>query len=146
MVWCKSLFNLRMLSMPGVSCLWRGLQYNSKLVVYTGFPVCLVFMLFSPLLVVSILERFQRNAEEQTHFMQASNVIKDRFWNAIMLVCFLVSILQSNHRNFMLQKLTNIDFDNWIGCTLAQLYPQLSNIALEPTRRFRTSCCRLYHS
>jgi hypothetical protein len=91
MIWCKAIFNLSLLSMPGVSCLWKGLQYNSKLVAYTAIPLGLGLMLLLPLLVVSILECSQRNAEERNNFMRISALVKDRSWNAIMLVCFLVS-------------------------------------------------------
>jgi hypothetical protein len=101
MMWCKTVFNVCLLSMPGVSCFWRGLQYNSKLVAYTVIPICLGFMFSLPLLVVFVLETFQGNAEKQ-HFLKTSAMIKDRSLNAIMLVCFLVSIVLCSNSNSMI--------------------------------------------
>jgi hypothetical protein len=102
-LWWKTIFNFNFFSMPGVSCFWRGLQYNSKLVAYTVIPLCLGLMFFLPLLVVSMLESLQRNAEQQKHFLRTSTVIKDRSWNAIMLLCFLVSIIVlKDHSRFIL--------------------------------------------
>jgi hypothetical protein len=90
MLWCKVTFNFSLLSMPGVSCLWRGLDYNTKLVSYTIIPVGLGVMLFLPLLIVFLLDWFPRSSENQILFMRTSVVIKDRCWNAVMFVCFLV--------------------------------------------------------
>jgi hypothetical protein len=91
MIWCKVTFNLSILSLPGVSCLWKGLQYNSKLVAYTAIPLCIGLMFFIPLFTVSMLEYIQRNPEEQKRFLRKSGIVKDRSWGAIMLLCFLVS-------------------------------------------------------
>jgi hypothetical protein len=136
MVWCKTVFNVCFLSMPGVSCFWKGLEYNSKLVAYTVIPLCLGFMLFLPLLVVSILESLQRNAEEQKLFLRTSTVIKDRSWNAILLVCFLVSIVLTDYSSFIFSENSKngliIRLAQGLNMDLGQLYPQLSSVALEP--------------
>ena len=90
MIWCKVTFNFSLLSMPGISCLWRGLNYHTKLVAYTMIPVGLGLMLFLPLLIVCMLNIIPRTAQKQILFMRTSEIIKDRCWNAVMFVCFLV--------------------------------------------------------
>jgi hypothetical protein len=81
MMWCKVTFNFRILSLPGVSCLWKGMEHNTKLMIYTLVPLGLGFMLWMPVLV-TFVKKPSSNQE---------SLIQDRFWNAIMLLCFLVS-------------------------------------------------------
>jgi hypothetical protein len=91
MIWCKTVFNFNLFSLPGVSCLWKGLGYNSKLVLYTLIPLGLGFMFWLPVAVISLLKYAKRSSEEQLQFMKLCSIIHDRFWNAIMFMLFLVS-------------------------------------------------------
>ncbi len=86
MLWCKATFNFNVLAMPGVSCLWKGLHYNDKLVTYAIVPLGITLMLFLPLTAIFILKKFQVQVDQQIIV-----IIKDRCWNAVMLLCFLVS-------------------------------------------------------
>jgi hypothetical protein len=85
MLWFKATLNFNVLSMPGVSCLWKGLHYNDKLVSYTAVPLGLIFMLFIPLLAIFILKKCQVQMDKD---MIAT--VQDRCWNAVMFLCFLV--------------------------------------------------------
>jgi hypothetical protein len=86
MMWCKVIFNFNVLSLPGVSCLWKGIAYNSKLMVYTLVPLVLAIMLWMPVLVLSVLKYARQTPVDN----QISIVVHDRFWNAIMFTCFMV--------------------------------------------------------
>jgi hypothetical protein len=88
MLWCKVTFNFSILSLPGVSCLWKELGYNSKLMTYTLVPLVLGIMLFMPVLLISILQYFKKNLSEEKKKTRV--IIEDRFWNAIMFMSFLV--------------------------------------------------------
>jgi hypothetical protein len=90
MMWCKVTFNFNLLSLPGISCLWKSIDYNSKLIVYTLTPLCLGTMLLGPFLLIKMLKRKKTNPEELGPFMEKYSTIADRFWNAVMLICFLV--------------------------------------------------------
>jgi hypothetical protein len=86
MLWCKATFNFNILAMPGVSCLWKGLHYNDKLVAYTIVPLGFTLMLFLPLTAIFFLKKNQVQVDRQIVV-----IIKDRCWNAVMILCFLVS-------------------------------------------------------
>jgi hypothetical protein len=105
MMWCKATFNFSLLSLPGISCLWKGLGYNSKLTTYTLVPIGLGFMLLMPVLLISILKSVQRSSEEKTLFMKKCSIIQDRFWNAIMFMFFLVSCSKIFHIVFCQTKI-----------------------------------------
>jgi hypothetical protein len=88
MMWCKVTFNFNLLSLPGVSCLWKSIDYNSKLIAYTLAPLFLGAMLLGPFLLIKILKQRKKNPEAP--FMAKYSIMADRFWNAVMLICFLV--------------------------------------------------------
>jgi hypothetical protein len=91
-VWCKVIFNFNLLSLPGISCLWKGLGYNSKLMIYTLIPLVIGIMLWMPVILISILNLkcAKRSLEEQLFFARRNAIVQDRFWNALMFLCFMV--------------------------------------------------------
>jgi hypothetical protein len=91
MMWCKVTFNFNLFSLPGLSCLWKGLGYNTKLMLYTLIPLVLGFMFWMPVFFISVLKHVKRSSEEQHLFTKICSIVQDRFWNAIMIMCFLVS-------------------------------------------------------
>jgi hypothetical protein len=105
MMWCKVIFNFNVLSLPGVSCLWKGIAYNSKLMVYTLVPLVLAIMLWMPVLVLSVLKYARQTPVDN----QISIVVHDRFWNAIMFTCFMVF-------KFSIHVLALVLFLNFLNC------------------------------
>jgi hypothetical protein len=85
MMWCKVTLNFNFLSLPGVSCLWKGISYNSKLTIYTLVPVIFGFMLWVPVLLISFFKYIGFPVEKRI-----ISTIQDRFWNAIMFISFMV--------------------------------------------------------
>ena len=90
MMWCKATLNFSVLSLPGVSCLWRDLDYNTKLITYTVIPLAFSFMLLGPVFLILMLRLLNRNSEDQALFEKTSSLVLDRFWNALMFMIFLV--------------------------------------------------------
>jgi hypothetical protein len=90
MIWCKVIFNFNLLALPGVSCLWKGLGYNSKLMIYTLIPLVIGFLLWMPVLLTSIMKYTKLHSIEQNRFNNICAIVRDRFWNAIMFMCFMV--------------------------------------------------------
>ena len=74
MMWCKVTFNFSLFSLPGVSCLWKGLGYNSKIIMYTLTPLVFGFMFWMPVLLISLLKYASRGAEEQVLFAKQSQI------------------------------------------------------------------------
>ena len=95
MMWCKATLNFSVLSLPGVSCLWRDLDYNTKLMTYTVIPLAFSFMLLGPVLLILMLRLLtsNRNSEYQALFEKTSSLVYDRFWNALMFMIFLVGYI-----------------------------------------------------
>jgi hypothetical protein len=88
MMWCKVTFNFSLLSLPGISCLWRNMDYDSKLMSYTLIPLGLAVMLFSPVLLISFLKHNKQSSMDE---LKVFSLIQDRFWQAIMFMLFLVN-------------------------------------------------------
>jgi hypothetical protein len=87
MLWCKATFNFSMLSLPGISCLWRNMVYDIKLMSYTLIPLGLAVMLYGPVLLLDILQRCKQISKNDAQF----SLIQDRFWQAIMFMLFMVN-------------------------------------------------------
>jgi hypothetical protein len=89
MMWCKATFNFSLLSLPGISCLWQNMDYDSKLMAYTLIPLCLAAMLYGPVLLITFLNPNKKYSKKEAQF----SLIQDRFWQALMFILFLVNTM-----------------------------------------------------
>ena len=82
MVWFKGTFNFAILELPGVSCLWAGISFKAKLLVYTLLPISVGILLYLPLVVVKFRVLMWK--------LDPCNRTSDLFWNNILFLAFLV--------------------------------------------------------
>lgn len=83
MVWLKVTFNFSILELPGLSCLWAGISFRTKLLVYTLGPLIMASLFLLPVMVELLLVCFRKPTSSIT-------VTIDLFWNNIMFLSFLV--------------------------------------------------------
>jgi hypothetical protein len=95
MMWLKATINFSVLSLPGVSCLWKSISYRSKLLFYTLSPLILVALLALPVGIVFIgvkqsKQDTTRNKEKAISRRKQVGAILDRFWNGVMFTAFML--------------------------------------------------------
>ena len=106
MMWLKATINFSLLSLPGLSCLWKTITYRKKLLIYTLSPLLLIALLAVPV-IIALTRVWQSQRRDSDQKQKATSNKKrldatlDRFWNGVMFIAFM-------------------------------LYPQLSLVTLEP--------------
>jgi hypothetical protein len=93
MMWLKATINFSVLSLPGISCLWRTISYRRKLVVYTLAPLLLLALLALPCVFAYFriwctpagADSRQINSRQRRYVATV-----DRFWNAVMFIAFMM--------------------------------------------------------
>ncbi len=83
MVWLKVTFNFAILELPGLSCLWAGIAFQSKLLVYTLVPLILALLFLLPVIVELCIKCIRKESA-------SCRTTVDFFWNNIMFLAFLV--------------------------------------------------------
>jgi hypothetical protein len=93
MMWLKATINLSVLSLPGISCLWRTISFRRKLVVYTISPLVLIVLLALPsgfayfrIWCTHAGGDFCHIDSQQRRYVATL----DRFWNAVMFIAFMM--------------------------------------------------------
>ena len=91
MKWLKSTIFLDVLTLPGLSCLWNGVSFKSRLLTYTLAPLAVIFCLILPV-CYSYLRSWCRNprngnenAPSKTHL-----AVVNAAWKNLMLWLFLI--------------------------------------------------------
>uniref|UniRef100_A0A7S0LWG4 Uncharacterized protein n=1 Tax=Cryptomonas curvata TaxID=233186 RepID=A0A7S0LWG4_9CRYP len=75
-----AIFRFDLVAFPGINCLVEGIDYKSKLLIYTIFPIVVIIPLFiTP--VLSILLRVDKERQ---------NLVTNQFWYSLMFFLFLV--------------------------------------------------------
>jgi hypothetical protein len=95
MMWLKATINFSVLSLPGVSCLWKTLSYRRKLLVYTLSPLILTAMLALPvgIALIRFKQSKQDTAENKLRAITRKKRLDaslDRFWNGVMFLAFML--------------------------------------------------------
>eukprot|EP00291_Cryptomonas_curvata_P017050 CAMPEP_0172169214 /NCGR_PEP_ID=MMETSP1050-20130122/10581_1 /TAXON_ID=233186 /ORGANISM="Cryptomonas curvata, Strain CCAP979/52" /LENGTH=1462 /DNA_ID=CAMNT_0012840247 /DNA_START=2726 /DNA_END=7114 /DNA_ORIENTATION=+ len=83
MVWLKVTFNFAILELPGLSCLWAGIAFQSKLLAYTIVPLTLALLFLLPVIVEFCIKCIGKESASY-------RTTVDFFWNNIMFLAFLV--------------------------------------------------------
>ncbi len=95
MMWLKATINFSVLSLPGVSCLWRTISYRRKLQIYTVSPLILVALLALPVGIAFIRVKQSkqdtaRNKKRAISRKKRFGAVLDRFWNGVMFTAFML--------------------------------------------------------
>jgi hypothetical protein len=91
LMWLKATINFNLLSLPGISCLWKTIKYREKLLVYTISPLVFVALLGLPSLVIMSLKRLYRNDPIRCKELDRKlSATLDRFWNGVMFTAFML--------------------------------------------------------
>ncbi len=94
MMWLKATINFSVLSLPGISCLWRTIKYRRKLLVYTTAPLVFIALLAVPSCIA--LFRIWCSSSDQMDQgrlqsrQRRLSATLDRFWNAVMFTVFMM--------------------------------------------------------
>jgi hypothetical protein len=65
MSWLKGTLFLDVVTLPGLSCLWRGVSFQSRLVSYTLGPLAGIALLLVPVLVNKMIVKFWSRSYEK---------------------------------------------------------------------------------
>ena len=90
MMWLKATINFSILSLPGVSCLWKTISYRDKLLTYTIAPLVFLLMLAIPCILGKLMMTTNIDPQKQQLREIGYNKGLDRFWNAIMFTAFMI--------------------------------------------------------
>ena len=95
MIWLKATINFGLLSLPGVSCLWKTISYRRKLQVYTLSPLILLALLALPVGIAFISVKLSkqdtvRNQKRAISRKKKFGAALDRFWNGVMFTAFML--------------------------------------------------------
>jgi hypothetical protein len=95
LMWLKATINFSVLSLPGVSCLWKTITYRRRLLVYTLSPVFLVAILALPVCFALYRVKQAREDTEEGKRKRKSrekrcSATLDRFWNGVMFTAFML--------------------------------------------------------
>jgi hypothetical protein len=95
MMWLKATINFGVLSLPGVSCLWKSISYRRKLQVYTLAPLILLALLALPVGIafISVKQSKQDTAMNKKRAISRKKrfgAALDRFWNGVMFTAFML--------------------------------------------------------
>ena len=95
MVWLKATINFSILSLPGVSCLWKTVSYRGKLLVYTIAPLGLLACLAIPSCVAMAMICYSAEKASKDALRKRLDATLDRFWIGIMFTAFMLYPLLS---------------------------------------------------
>ena len=95
MIWLKATINFSVLSLPGVSCLWKTISYRSKLLVYTIAPLGFMALLAMPTCVAWTMIWFNAGRPDKHGLQRRLDATLDRFWVGIMFTAFMLYPLLS---------------------------------------------------
>ena len=87
MLWLKSTIFLDILSLPGLNCLWQGIRFRHKLLIYTLVPLGGVVVLLIPVIYYCILDFFRPEIVKIKHRKMAAI---NSAWKNIIYVSFLI--------------------------------------------------------
>ena len=93
MMWLKATINFSVLSLPGISCLWRTIPYRRKLLVYTLSPLVLIALLALPCVFAYFrIQIAQADVDPRRIDSRQRRYVAtlDRFWNAVMFIAFMM--------------------------------------------------------
>jgi hypothetical protein len=94
MMWLKATINFSVLSLPGISCLWRTISYRRKLLVYTTAPLVFIALLALPSCIAFLriwwISSDHTNQRQLESLQQRFSHSLDRFWNAVMFTVFMM--------------------------------------------------------
>jgi hypothetical protein len=85
MSWIKGTLFLDVVALPGLSCLWRGVSFQSRLMTYTLGPLAVVLFLLVPVPAGIMLARFI-----STSYGQRLERVISAAWKNIMFWVFLI--------------------------------------------------------
>jgi hypothetical protein len=98
LMWLKATINFSVLSLPGVSCLWKTISYRRKLLVYTLAPLFFIFLLAVPVGIALVrVWSTRKNAPKSKVISRRRrcSATLDRFWNGVMFIAFMLYPLLS---------------------------------------------------
>lgn len=99
MQWMKATINFSVLSLPGVSCLWKTIMYRRKLLIYTLSPLCFIALLLVPVCVAEFriwqTKKLPVGADKTASRKKRYGATLDRFWNGVMFTAFMLYPLLS---------------------------------------------------
>jgi hypothetical protein len=85
MTWLKGTLFLDVVALPGLSCLWHGVSFQSRLISYTLGPLVVITLLLVPVFVSKVCGKLVSRFNEET----AERVISAA-WKNIMFWVFLI--------------------------------------------------------
>jgi hypothetical protein len=85
MSWIKGTLFLDIAALPGLSCLWLGVSFQSRLISYTLGSLAVIFLLMVPVLVHKAIVRYISQSSEQR-----SEGVISAAWKNIMFWVFLI--------------------------------------------------------
>ena len=85
MGWLKGTLFLDVVTLPGLSCLWQGVSFQSRLISYTLGPLAVIALLLVPVLVNKMIVNFW-----STSYEQRTERVVSAAWKNIMFGMFLI--------------------------------------------------------
>ncbi len=87
MSWIKGTLFLDVVNLPGLSCLWRGVSFQSRLTSYTLGSLFVIVLLLIPVLVNMVIIKFESSSN---HDDKRTERVISSAWKNIMFWVFLI--------------------------------------------------------